>query len=298
MRATATIKRSMQARAENALCLSMRKYESVGILESLVMGVVQGLTEFLPVSSSGHLALLNLIFGNKSGNIDFTLLLHIGTLIATFVFFWRDIVDLLKSLLPRNKAMVGERRMLLALLVATLVTGPIGLVLEPKLNALSTSLLALGISYLMTTIILCGAEYFTGNKGTRTPENMGIVRAALVGLFQGLAVVPGISRSGSTIAGGMVAGLNREKSTRFSFLLAIPIILAGGLKDAVDLVQGQVVLPGALVCVVGFLAATVVGYLAIRFMVDVVKRIKLYWFAGYTALLGIVLLVLHVLNVG
>ena len=270
----------------------------MSIIESLVLGIVQGLTEFLPVSSSGHLALLNLLFGSTKGSIDFTLLLHIGTLLATFIFFWRDIVDLLKSLLPRNKHMVGERKMVLALLVASAVTGPIGLILEPKLDALSTSLLALGIAYLCTTVILCAAEYFTGNKGARTPENMGVVRAAVVGLIQGIAVVPGISRSGSTIAGGMAIGLNREKATRFSFLLAIPIIAAGGLKDGIDALQGQVILPSTLVCVVGFLASAIAGYFAIRFMVNLVKKIKLYWFAGYTAILGVVLLALHALGIG
>lgn len=270
----------------------------MSVFQALVMGIVQGLTEFLPVSSSGHLAILNLLFKSSDGSIDFTLLLHLGTLVATLIFFWKDIVALLSSLLPKNKNMVGERRMLLALLIATAVTGPIGLLLEPKLNALSSSLLALGIAYLGTSLILCGAEYFTKNKEKVTPENMGIARAALVGLFQGVAVVPGISRSGSTIAGGMMAGLNREKATRFSFLLAIPIIAVGGLKDALDAFQGQIVLPNAFICIIGFVASLIAGYLAIRFMVDLVKRIKLYWFAGYTAILGVVLLVLHFLPVG
>lgn len=265
----------------------------MSVIESLILGIVQGLTEFLPVSSSGHLAILNLIFGSTEGGLDFTLLLHVGTLLATFAFFWRDILDLLKSLLPKNKHMVAERRMVLAILVATAVTGPIGLLLEPKLDALSTSLLALGIGYFVTTIMLCAAEYFTGNKGTRTPENMGVVRAAIVGLIQGIAVVPGISRSGSTIAGGMAVGLSREKATRYSFLLAIPVILAGALKDGINVIQGEIVLPSALICIVGFVASTIAGYFAILFMVDLVKKIKLYWFAGYTAILGTVLVVLY-----
>ena len=264
----------------------------MSILQSLFMGIVQGLTEFLPVSSSGHLALLNLIFGSTEGSIDFTLLLHVGTLLATLAFFWRDILDLLKSLLPKNKHMVAERRMVLAILVSTAVTGPIGLLLEPKLDALSTSLFALGIGYLVTTGILCAAEYFTGNEGKRTPSDMGIGRAAIVGLIQGIAVIPGISRSGSTIAGGMAVGLNREKAARYSFLLAIPVILAGALKDGINVIQGEIVLPSFLICAVGFIASAVAGYVAILFMIDFVKRIKLYWFAGYTALLGIVLIVL------
>lgn len=268
----------------------------MSVVESLILGIVQGLTEFLPVSSSGHLAILNLIFGSTEGAIDFTLLLHVGTLLATFVFFWRDIIDLLKSLLPKNKHMVAERKMVLAILVATAVTGPIGLLLEPQLDVLSTSLLALGVGYVITTGMLCAAEYFTGNKGTRTPENMGVARAAIVGLIQGIAVVPGISRSGSTIAGGMAVGLSREKATRYSFLLAIPVIMAGALKDGVHVLRGEIMLPSPLICIVGFVAATVAGYFAILFMVDLVKKIKLYWFAGYTAFLGTVLIVLYIIG--
>lgn len=264
----------------------------MGLLQGLIMGIVQGLTEFLPVSSSGHLALLNLVF-TQSGGIDFTFLLHLGTLLATIIYFRQDIGSMLQSLLPKNKHMVEERKLFFYLMVATAVTGPLGLLLEPKLDAFSESLLVLGFAYLGTTVVLSAAEYFTGKRDSIEISKMGWFRAALVGLAQGIAVIPGLSRSGATIAGGMGVGLSREKATRFSFLLAIPIIVAGALKDGVDLAQGQLALPGLWVCVIGFIASAVFGYIAIAVMIDLVKRIKLYWFAAYTAVLGTVLLVLH-----
>lgn len=264
----------------------------MGLFQGLIMGIVQGLTEFLPVSSSGHLALLNLVF-TQNGGIDFTFLLHLGTFLATVVYFRHDLADMLRSLLPKNKHMVEERRLFLYLMIATAITGPIGLVLEPKLDAFASSLLVLGIAYLVTTVVLASAEYFTGMREGIEVSEMGWGRAAFIGLAQGIAVIPGISRSGATIAGGMTAGLNREKATRFSFLLALPIIAAGALMDGVDLVQGQLALPGFWVCAVGFVASAIFGYIAIAVMIDLVKRIKLYWFAAYTAVLGIILLALH-----
>lgn len=264
----------------------------MSLFESLVMGIIQGLTEFLPVSSSGHLALLGMIFSGSS-SIDFTFLLHIGTFLATIVFFRHELVAMIKSLAPKNKHMKGERHMVLALIIATAVTGPIGLILEPKLDKFSNSLVMLGCSFLLTTVVLSAAEFFSGNRGKRDPFTMSYWRAAFIGLAQGIAVLPGLSRSGATIAGGMGIGLSREKATRFSFFLALPIIFVGALKDGVALAAGELVLPGFWICLVGFVASFVAGYLAIRFMIDLVRRVKLYWFAGYTAVLGIVLLVLH-----
>lgn len=266
-------------------------------LYAIALGIVQGLTEFLPVSSSGHLAIFNLVFPNQGGSMDFTFLLHVATLLATLIYFRKDIWDMLKSLLPKNKDMVKERKMLFYLLIATVITGPIGLLLEPRLDAFSSNLLVLGVAYLITTVVLAAAEYFSEKSARVEPFEMGPVRAALVGLAQGIAVIPGISRSGSTIAGGMAIGLNRAEATRFSFLLVIPIILAGALKDGFDLVQGYLVLPGFIPSALGFLAAFIAGYFAIAVMVELVKRIKLYWFAAYTAILGVVLLSLNFFNI-
>lgn len=260
-------------------------------VQSLILGIVQGFTEFLPVSSSGHLAILNLVFGAKDGGIDFSFFLHVATLLATFAYFWRDILEMLQSLLPQNKHMVAQRKTVLYIVVACLITGPIGLLIEPELEFMSGSLLFLGCAYIVTTVVLCSAEYFTNHKARLETENLGPLRAAGVGLAQGLAVIPGVSRSGSTIAGGMAMGLSREAATRFSFLLGMPIIIVGALKDGIDLAQGQIVLPSFWVSVIGFVAAAVSGYIAIAWMIKLVKHVKLYWFALYTGLLGIGLIV-------
>ena len=262
-------------------------------LQSLIMGVVQGLAEFLPVSSSGHLALLDLLFHIKDGGIAFSVLLHVGTLLAAIVYFRKDIFDLLRSLAPKNKEMKAERRMVLYILIVTLVTGPIGLLFNGPMDALSKNLVVLGLCFIGTTVVLSAAEYFTHNSGKREPESLGPVRAAFIGLVQGIAVLPGLSRSGTTIAGGMATGMSREKATRFSFLISLPIIASAALLDGIHVLKGTATLPSASICLVGFIASAVAGYFAIAFMIDLVKRVKLYWFAGYTFILGTLLLVLH-----
>lgn len=257
------------------------------------MGLIQGLTEFLPVSSSGHLAIFNYFFPEAGGSLDYTFLLHIATLLAIIVYFRADLKAMILSLLPQNKEMKKERMMFLYLVIATAITGPIALYLEPKLDAFSSNLLILGIAYIATTILLVAAEYFTGEKASREAEEIGGWQAAFVGLAQGAAVVPGLSRSGTTIAAGMAMGLSRAQAARFSFLLIIPIVLAGAIKDGANLLQGELVIPGFFASLVGFVVAAVSGYFAIVFMIDVVKKITLYWFAFYTALLAILLIVLH-----
>lgn len=265
------------------------------LLISAFMGILQGLTEFLPVSSSGHLAIFNYFFPDAGGSIDFTFLLHIATLFAILVYFRQDLINMLRSLLPKNKDMKQERKMFLYLIIATAVTGPLALFLEPKLEALSSSLLVLGLAYIGTTLLLVAAEYFTGEKASRDAEEIGGWQAAFVGFAQGAAVLPGLSRSGTTIAAGMAMGLSRAQAARFSFLLIIPIVVAGALRDALDLVQGELMLPGFWASLIGFLAAAISGYFAIVFMIDVVKKIKLYWFAAYTALLAVILLGIYFL---
>lgn len=262
-------------------------------LQSLIMGVVQGLAEFLPVSSSGHLALLDMFFPIKDGGIAFSVLLHVGTLVAAIVYFRKDIFDLLRSLSPKNKEMKAERRTVLSILIVTLVTAPIGLLFNGPMDALSKNLVVLGLCFIGTTVVLSAAEYFTHNSGKREPESLGPVRAAFIGLVQGLAVLPGLSRAGMTIAGGMATGMSREKATRFSFLVSLPIIAAAALLDGLHVIKGTAVLPSASICAVGFIASAVAGYFAIAIMIDLVKRIKLYWFAGYTFILGVILLALH-----
>ncbi|MCL2819078.1 MAG: undecaprenyl-diphosphate phosphatase [Actinomycetia bacterium] len=261
-------------------------------LVTIIVGLVQGLTEFLPVSSSGHLAILNLIFGKDvAGGVSFTFFLHIATLIAALIYFWDDIRDLLVCWLPGNKDMTEARRLFIMLIVACLVTGPLGLLLESRLEAMSDSLVWIACGFLMTTVVLCAAEWISRAHQKGKLDSLGIPQAGLIGLFQGIAVVPGLSRSGATISGGLLAGLSKSAATRFAFLVGLPIIALGALKDGIELLRGDLILPAWPISLLGFVVAGISGYLAISWMISSLKKTKLYWFAAYTALLGVILLV-------
>jgi len=258
---------------------------------AIASGLLQGLTEFLPVSSSGHLALLNLVFGTDlGGGVSYAFFLHSATLIAAFIYFWSDIVGLVTCWLPKNAHMKKERTLFWMLVIACAVTGPIGLLLEPHLEFMSESLVLLACGFFSTTLVLVATELITRAQQRGRMADLSWKNAALVGLMQGIAVVPGLSRSGATISGGMLGGLRRDEATRFAFLVGLPIIILGTVKDGVALMQGDLVLPSFWVCLVGFVVAGVSGYLAIRWMIAFLKKAPLYWFGGYTALLGCVLL--------
>ncbi|MCL2680343.1 MAG: undecaprenyl-diphosphate phosphatase [Coriobacteriia bacterium] len=263
---------------------------------ALTLSVVQGITEFIPVSSSGHLSLLTLLFGrDPHAGIDFTFFLHIATLIAAVLYFRDDIKDMLRSWLPQHAHdMKAQRRISVFLLVSCLITGPMGLLFADSLGYLAANLLVLGAMFILTAISLLATEYVLAHASyLRKMENLSVPRAIFIGFVQGLAVIPGLSRSGATIAAGVWMGLSRPQSARYSFLLSIPIILAGTLRDCLRLYQGTIALPPFWISLVSFIVAGVVGYLAIAWMIRLVSRSTLNYFALYTALMGIVLVVLH-----
>jgi len=261
---------------------------------AIVMAVVQGATEFIPVSSSGHMAIISYI-ARVPEPIDFIFFLHIPSLIAAVIYFRKDIKDFALSWLPKNaENMAPQRRVTVFLVVAMLVTGPIGLAFSGRLDQWSTSLLVLGAMFIVTALMLVSSEYVLARaKLTRSMDKLTPARAALIGLVQGLAVIPGISRSGSTIAAGLWVGLSRPQAARFSFLLSIPVVIAGSLRDIVRLFQGELVLPTFWISAVSFVVAGVVSYLVIAWMIRLVSKTNLNWFAVYAAFLGIVLIVLH-----
>ena len=291
-------------------------------LVAVVQGLIQGLTEFLPVSSSGHLALANLIFGHDlAGGVSYSFLLHVATFVAACVYFRKDIKELIicwticlhrpqnegegiaqgrprpratgfSSLRLKHTHMAHQRRLFFMLIVACVVTGPIGLLLEPRLDFMSSSLVWLACGFFATTVVLSFAELLTHTRQKGRLSDLTFAKAGIIGLLQGLAVLPGLSRSGATISGGMFGGLRKDEATRFAFLVGLPIILMGALKDGIALLKGSVTLPAAGVCLVGFLVAGLSGYGAISWMISSLKKVRLYWFALYTAVLGSVLLVL------
>lgn len=264
----------------------------MNVLHAALLGIIQGVTEFLPVSSDGHLAVTYYLLGEKP-DLTFEVFLHGATLLAMITYFRMDIVRLLSSLLPANKHRTADRKLVVLILVGTAVSGVLALVLSPYIERISASMTWVGLGFLVTAALLTLGESLSRRAARLSePSELGVPRTVLVGALQGLAVLPGVSRSGSTIAAGMFAGLSREAAARFSFLLGMPIIALAAAKDTVDLLGGSATLPGVVPSIVGFVAAGLSGYLAIAWLLTLVKRHSLYWFAAYTAVLGTAMLLM------
>jgi len=257
----------------------------VSFLQALVLGVVQGVTEFLPISSDGHLALTYRMFG-QSPDLAFEVFLHAATLIAMVVVFRRDIVELLSSLLPKGKG-TPERRLVWLIAGATLISGVLALAAKKLVEQANTSFTAIGIGFLLTAAVLAAAEFTAKRVACREAADLGWARTAVIAVAQALAALPGVSRSGLTISSGMLSGLTREKAARFSFLIGIPIITAASLYEAKDVLSGAAPMPSFAVSAVGFIAAGVSGYIAVRGLLAFVRTRPLYAFAVYTAVVGL-----------
>lgn len=245
-----------------------------------LLGLVQGLTEFLPVSSSGHLVLLQHYFGVADVGIAFDVLLHLATMLAVVVYFRADLWRL-----------VRDPRKVLLVVVSSIPAGIAGLALEDLFARLFASVTAVGVALLGTGFVLWGAERLSASyRERRNGERMSFADAWWIGLGQALAIVPGLSRSGTTIAAGLARGLERESAARFSFLLSVPVILGAGVLQVRDLsfASAQEVAPLAA----GFLAAFASGLAAIRILLDVIRRSRLTLFSWYVWTLGAVVLLL------
>lgn len=252
------------------------------VLEAAFLGLIQGLAEFLPVSSSGHLVLFQSIFGIKEATQTFDILLHMATLIAVFLFYWRDIWELIRRPFQRTTYL---------LIAGTIPTVILALLFNDKLNNIFGSGKYIGFNFIITGLILLYADSQRG--GRKKVKNMSYFDALVVGTMQGIAIAPAISRSGMTISASLFRDMDRENAAKYSFLLSIPAILGAMVLALKDMISGEVVLAdtvGVIPMIVGFVVAAVSGYLAIRFMVDIIKRGKLKWFSIYVFILGAVLI--------
>lgn len=250
------------------------------ILQSIVLGLVQGLTEFLPVSSSGHLILFKKLFGidQEQFGLTFDIALHFATLIAVFIVFWPDILAILKKPVQKLTGL---------LIIATIPAVLVGLFLDDYIEQISQSGGFLGIAFLVTAAAL----FFSQKAGKRikTIETMSYGDAALIGVAQGIAVMPGISRSGSTTSAGLFSGLRKEDSLRFAFLMSIPVILGSAVMGVKDVISEPAEIQWVPV-LVGMAAAGVSGYFSVRFMLNFFKKRSLNVFAVYVAVLGVLIL--------
>ena len=248
----------------------------MGILESIVLGIVQGLTEFLPVSSSGHLVLLQNVFGVSEPQLFFDTMLHFGTLIAVVVVLWKNILDLFRKPIR-----------LLYLVIATIPAIIVTLFFKDFIEHTFTGAY-LGYGFLLTAIFLTAAELLSGRVRKKRDINAGVSLA--MGAMQAIAIFPAISRSGSTIAGGLACGLNRKAAATFSFLMSIPAILGSVAVQGYEIFKESALPADLLPTIIGMVFAAVSGYFAVKFMIALISKKKLYGFAIYVTILGILVL--------
>jgi len=270
----------------------------MNLLSAIFLGAIQGITEFLPVSSSGHLVLFQQIFHLKEAPLLFDTILHLGTLTAVCVVLWKDIWAILKRPFQRLTGLV---------IVATIPTVILALLFKKLIERAFETGTFLGFGFLLTALVLLIAEKLAQAKATGPAKNVKDMRwtdAILVGTLQGVAILPAVSRSGMTISGSLSRGLDRDFAARFSFLMSIPAILGAAVLQAKDFFgpstlssAGNAVPGGGLsaigvgALVAGTLTAAVVGIVAVRFMLRVIRNNTLRGFALYTAILGVVVLV-------
>ncbi len=259
--------------------------------EGLVLGLIQGLTEYLPVSSSGHLTIGAAIFGLQGEeNLAFTVTVHVATVLSTIVVLWREIVWLFRDLFKFTWN--AGTKYVVNILISMIPIGIVGVFFKDEVEAIfGSGLVVVGICLLVTAVLLAFA-YFAK---PRQKADISMRDAFIIGLSQAVAVLPGLSRSGTTIATGLLLGNNKEKLAQFSFLMVIPPILGEALLETIDLLSGSAeavtnVMP-ASVLIIGFLAAFVSGCIACKFMIELVKRGKLIYFAVYCAIVGTLALI-------
>jgi undecaprenyl-diphosphatase len=273
----------------------------MNIFEALFLGVMQGVTEFLPVSSSGHLVLLQHLLGVDEPGLLFDVAVHFGTLLAVLAVFRQDVAKLLTTFfslctpagmksLPTRFAHDENTRLLMLIIIGTIPTVLIGLLFKDLVETMFSSVAVAGGALLVTGTLLLATRWRSAT--CITIPQMAVWQALIIGVAQGLALTPGISRSGATIAMALFLGIERETSGRFSFLLCLPAIIGAVLLNVFGGIAGDKVLP----IVAGTLAAAIVGYLALVFLLRVVRRGKFHVFAPYCYAVGALALYLAFLR--
>ncbi|MCI6461144.1 MAG: undecaprenyl-diphosphate phosphatase [Prevotella sp.] len=253
-------------------------------LQALILGLVQGLTEYLPVSSSGHLAIGSYLFGIEGEeNLAFTVAVHVATVLSTLVILWKEIDWIFRGLFKMQ--LNDETRYVINIIISMIPVGIVGVFFKDTVeNIFGSGLLIVGCMLLLTAMLLTFSYY----AKPRQKEKISLRDAFIIGIAQACAVMPGLSRSGSTIATGLLLGNKKEKLAQFSFLMVIPPILGEALLDILKAVKGEELFGGidTMSLIIGFLAAFISGCLACQWMINVVKKGKLIYFGIYCAIAG------------
>ncbi|SDI30623.1 undecaprenyl-diphosphatase UppP [Natribacillus halophilus] len=265
----------------------------MSIIEAIIFGIVQGLTEFLPISSTAHIIILQWLFGIEFEGLTFEIVLHVASVLAVLLFFRHDVIAIIRGFIRfLVQKDTGERASFLFglyLLVATAITGILGLILEDYAEYYLKSPLVIGGALLLTGIFLLVIERIH-YRYTRAAEDMTMLDAFIIGLAQTLAVIPGVSRSGSTLITALAIGIDRKTAVRFSFLLAIPVIAGSSLLAVGDIVQGGFAEGNVVALILSFVVTFIFSIIGIKWLIQWLEKSKLYYFAIYCFVIGFVVI--------
>ncbi|RLE24369.1 MAG: UDP-diphosphatase [Acidobacteria bacterium] len=266
------------------------------LIQALVLAFVQGMTEFLPVSSSGHLALFGRLFGMKAPDINFDVVLHMATLLAVLIYYRKQLIDLTVSLFLRKRGVgfaESPLRFLFFVILTSIPTGIIGLALDSRMEKLHENLVFVGVCFFITAamLLITHRKQKKGISGTALLSVSWWV-PALIGVAQGIAVLPGVSRSGFTIGAALLLGISATDSADYGFLVSIPAILGAFLLK----LSGISAMGFSLNYVLGFVLAFLVGLVSIRLVVIFVEKARLHYFAAYMAILSVLTLILGIVG--
>ena len=262
------------------------------VFEAFILGMLQGLTEFLPVSSSGHIQLGAYFFGiNTAENLMFTVIVHGATVLSTLIVFRKDILQIIQGILKFEYN--EETKFFLFILVSMIPVGIVGVFFKSEVEALFDGKIVFVASMLMVTGFLLAATNFI-KTDTKTGE-LNYLKAFIIGLAQAFAVIPGISRSGATIATGLIVGVNKAQATRFSFLMVIIPILGASLLQVKDIIENPLITGNTSTAAlgVGFITALIFGIIACQWMIKIVQKGKLIYFAAYCFIVATFVLVMQ-----
>ena len=274
-------------------------------LQAVILGLIQGLAEFLPISSSGHLAILENFFGIKEDSmLFFAVMLHFGTLLSVFVVFWKDIVELFKELILTIKDLIGRkgfrlderpiRKLGVMIIVSCIPTAIIGFAFGDIFEGIYSKPILIGVMFIITGLLLIAAETWGG--GNRNINNLNYRNSIFIGIVQGLAIIPGISRSGSTLFASLLCKLDREFAVKFVFLISIPTILGSVILELPDGLKEGISSQTWGPIIVGVLVAFLSGLFAVKVMLKVVSNKKLKYFSCYLFALAAVVIIYSLLN--
>ncbi|MCC6544365.1 MAG: undecaprenyl-diphosphate phosphatase [Nitrospirae bacterium] len=264
------------------------------MFQAIILGLIQGLTEFLPVSSTAHLILAPWILGWDDPGLAFDVVLHLGTLTGIIAFFWKDFYNILLGMMSgivfRKSYSGTDGRLGWYIIIGTIPAGVAGLLYKDKIETVLRNPRVIGISLILFGLILLWAEVVGRKK--RRMDHLNIVDAIVIGCAQAIALIPGVSRSGITITAGLFRNLERAAAARFAFLLSTPIIMAGGLLSSMDVYKEGLPQEMYMTFAAGFAASAISGFLAIKYMLVFLSRQKVNIFVYYRIVLGILILLI------